>query len=632
MSRLRCFCASIVLFLLSVLPQIGQSQDAEISLAKRLPNDIAILATLNDPGKQFDQLLRMIDFSENELQEMLDLLLFTDATDGTERVPESLDSDSKSTGFALLKNARSIHFVLTNSREKIGDWVILIDRGEDATVVPAGFCGLWLRVISQYWNHEKQIRQYVLPPDFGELLGRWEMTVHVEENGSWLCIGSSKAITSSILQVVNSDVPVVKSLADERTFTVYRNHALNNAFCSWYFSMRNSKRLLESLGRANESNWTQVGRDEIPWKGLWMRTEESAGSFRIERRTKVAATTPLAGTHQFWKFYRPLETFPPLPEGIQSVSGTHVDLKGWHETAKKIYPELYGEGVYEEYENNLLSAWSTGISRPKLGNIKFECWIQLSGKELPDSVLLYDIAKGTNVETIMGYLDSYYAEVIEAVKRNGYVADYKRTTVEGNPAWWTDDLKKEPAPRTIALSALKGGEEEAKDLKETDGENPVNTQSNTANGAVVIDGWVANGNRVAIDQFVEWTSPAQLKKTGAKQCEELVRNCASRLGIEDFYRFELQQDRSLKIYENKLQRLLYSTMPVGWAVRNGVFEEAKKNPKVVESFSRPQRLRFLLETAIENLRSMNPKRIQIDAFDRELTKSLTGESWIFEKK
>lgn len=622
-----------VLFVCLAFTNIAQSQDAEHYLAERLPKDVAILATLNQPSTQFADFLRGIDLPDNSVREMVELLLYTNPTDGTQRVREDEKTVTRDSDFELLLNANTIHFVLTESRDRIGDWVILIDRGDSKTTISVETCRLWIRVISQAWNHDKLIRQFVIPPDFEEALGKWDMTVHVEAKDRWVCIGSNKSTCDSLIQAANSDVPVSGSLAQDRSFQGYRKSSLNNASFSSYFSVRDGKRLLVSLAMANETNWKQLGYDEIPWMGTWIKLVDSKDNFRIDRKTVQAATIPLSGKHQFWAFYHPLETFPPLPEGVQSVVGKHVDLEGWHKTAKRIYPDLYGKGVYEEYENHPLLAWQTGISRPKLGNVKFEFVVQRDKEQRPEGVVLYDTTADSDAQTIMGYLELYGVAMNERAKRVFEISDYKKTEVEGNAAWWTEYVKKDPKSVKFRSSATAGasGNAEVDHQREVTAENK--PQANSAAGCILIDGWVIQGNRLAIDRFVEWDSPARLVETGAKDCEVMIRDCASHFEFETFYEFQLQQESELDVFfVTKLQRLLYRAIPVGWAVRNGVFEEAKTNPVIVDSFSRPQKLRFLLESAIDNIRSLNPKRIKIFAFDRDLTKSLTGESWIFEKK
>lgn len=616
-----------VLFVCLALTNIAQSQDAEDYLAERLPKDVSFIATLDQPSTQLEKFLRGIDLPEDSVNEMVELLLYTNPTDGTQRVREDGNHEPRNSGLELFLNANAIHFVLTESRDRIGNWVILIDRGDSKTTISVETCRLWIRVISQAWNHDKLIRQYVILPDFEEALGKWDMTVHVESKDRWVCIGSNKSTCDSLIQAANSDMPVSGNLAQDRSFQSYRKSRLNDAFFSSYFSVRDGKRLLVSLAMANESNWRQLGYDEIPWMGTWMRSVDSEGSFRIDRKTVQAATIPLSGKHQFWAFYHPLETFPPLPEGVQSVAGKHVDLEGWHTTAKRIYPDLYGKGVYEEYEQNPLAAFSTGISRPKLGNVKFDLWIQLEQKKQPESVVLYDFANGTDPEVIMTYLSDYYSGVIAAVKRNLMVADYQRSTVEGNPGWWTESMRRDTSFDADGDDGP--GPEDAKNFGNGEDSGGKNFHGN---GSILIDGWVIQGNRLAIDRFVEWDSPARLVDTGVQECEEMIRDCASHFEFDTFYGFQLQQASQLDIFAAKLQKLLYRAIPIGWAVRNGVFEEAKTNPEIVDSFSRPQKLRFLLESAIDNIRSRNPKRIQIDAYDKGLTKSLTGESWIFDKK
>lgn len=619
----------VVGFVCFAITNVARSQDSEAYLAQRLPNNVSLFATLDQPSTQLNRFLQGIGLPEASIREMVELLLYTNPTDGTVRVRDSGNAEANTSDFGVLLNAKSIHFILTESREKIGDWVILIDRGDSDSIVSVDTCRLWIRVISQAWNHNKLTRQFVIPPDFEEALGRWDMTVHVEAKKRWICIGASKESCEVFLQAVDSEVPVDKSLAKDRTFQSYRVSGFYNASFSSYFSVRDSKRLLVSLAMANESNWRQLGYDEIPWMGTWMRVVDSRDNFRIDRKTVQAATIPLSGKHQFWAFYHPLETFPPLPEGVQSVTGKHVDLEGWHKTAKRIYPDLYGKGVYEEYENHPLLAWQTGISRPKLGNVKFEFVVQRDKEQRPEGVVLYDTTADSDAQTIMGYLELYGVAMNERAKRVFEISDYKRTEVEGNAAWWTEYVRMNPRSMGAAAGLGSSDSDIAPEGEENDkGES----QIDSAAGCVLIDGWVIQGNRLAIDRLVEWDSPARLVETGVKDCEEMIRDCASHFEFGTFYGFQLQQESQLDVFATKLQKLLYRALPVGWAVRIGVFEEAKMNPEIVDSFSRPQKLRFLLESAIDNIRSLNPKRIQIDAFDGGLTKSLTGESWIFEKK
>ena len=105
---------------------IGKSSaETHEEIAKRLPADLAILATLERPDLVIEEFLTGLDMEPERLREFSELLLLTNPTDGTER---QLNGDGKFDPGLL--SAQSFHFVVDNSREKVGDVAILIDRGD----------------------------------------------------------------------------------------------------------------------------------------------------------------------------------------------------------------------------------------------------------------------------------------------------------------------------------------------------------------------------------------------------------------------------------------------------------------------------------------------------------------------
>lgn len=618
---LTAVCTFICVYCFS---QISLAESHE-DIAKKLPSDLAILATLEQPDVVIEEFLSGLGMEPERMREFSELLLLTNPTDGTQR---KLKGDDKFDPGLL--SAQSFHFVVDNSREKVGDVAIIIDRGDLELTVTVEYAKLYVRLVSQIWNHNYQIRRVPVPFDLQDLLSTWESTLTVVEGEKWLIIATSDSFAKEMKNGLIS-APPKSSLATNRNFGNSVAKQFDDAFLSCYMSHRDAKRILIATGYAKEELWDKEALNEIPWVSTSFRLFSDDDQFQIDRKSVMASTSPLQGDRRYWEFYQPIEEFPPIPPTVESVNAKGVKLEEWHQLAKKIYPEVYGKGVYESYESNPLLAFKTGISRPRLGNLKYEIWDHSSGT--PQQVILYKVESGTPEDTVLGYLKAYYTAVQDSSK-NYYDMNYRLTEVKGLTAWWTDKVDpKSGGGGAGGEGAEDAGSEKGVDKGDLDAkkEDDPKEKVSTAMGAVVIDGWVVAGQEHVVDLVTDFET-GSFREQPENICKKAVDAALKRFDFENTHYFEYKTNSAVKQDFNFLNTLLYRAMPVGWAVRNKVFDEAKKDPSVLDKFTRPQKLRFYLETSMEKLTEQKPVYLRVDSFSDRLTRQVFGESWIFKSK
>ena len=405
-----------------------------------------------------------------------------------------------------------------------------------------------------------------------------------------------------------------KQFGANRSFLASVAKQFDDSFLSCYLSHRDAKRILIATAYAQEELWDKEALDGIPWVSTSLRLYHDDDQFRVDRKSVMASTMPLEGDRQYWEFYQPIEEFPPIPATVESVNAKGVNLEQWNQHAKKVYPEVYGEGAYEWFENDPLRAFRTGISRPRLGNLTYEIWDPSSGAQ--QYATLYKVDRETPQDTVLGYLKEYYTAIEDWDKRN-YDMNYRLTEVKGLPAWWTDKHN----PRFDFRGV--GAEVDAKK------EEPKEKRS-TAQGAVVIDGWVVAGQEHIVDLVIDFDTGG-FQQQPEKTYEKAVDAALKRFDFKSTHYFEYKTDSAVAEDFDFLNRLLYRAMPVGWGARNNVFDEAKDDPTVLDRLTRPQKLRFYLETSLEEMIELKPRYVRVDSFSDRLPRQIYGESWVFQK-
>lgn len=562
-------------------------------IASRLPSDCAIYARFDRPGDALDLCLQHLALSESDLQRIYELAVFTDPLDGSDR-SGLLQSDSTNFNpetislLSAVLSARSVHVVWLKSREELGGWVVLFEQEARSICVSRDECRRLLRLLIRGWRAQE--KSFSLPRDFEDRLSEWEMTVATEGRGQWIGMGSSETVLQTVLGAISAREPKDDSLAGQRGYQSFSRHEMSRGQGWAFVSTRNAKHLMAALGWVDEQQWLAESWDEVPWMGCWWGIETSARGLQFDRQWIRAVTMPLIGKHELWKHYRPFGDFvPPLPSETVLLKGRSVDLAGWQATARRIYPELYGPGVYEQYAEDAVTAFKTGISRPGLGDLQVEYWFQEDRTgQGQEPAILYQRDPELSPMTLMQYLEAFYAGIQSAAERNGKTLRYQQREVEETTAWWSDE-----------------GE---------DG----------GSGSVMLADWVVQGKRAAIDRLIIWGMPASLTGEGVIDCEALIRTCASRFGLESFHAFELERGGAVQERIAACRDWIAWVLPTGWQARGEIFEIAREKPELLERMSRAQQLRYHWEAIIDRIESSQPVRARVETFQGEV---VTGESW-----
>lgn len=572
---------------------IAEAFEPSEEMASRLPGDCAVYARFDRPAEALELTLQHLALSESDLRRIYDLAVFTDPIDGSDR-SGLLQSDATNLSeetmslFSAVFSAQSVHVVCLGSREDLGGWVVLLEHETRSNSVSRDECRRLLRLLIRVWRAQQ--RSFSMPSELEDRLSEWEMTVATGRRSRWIGIGSSEAALQSVFEAISASEPREGSLADHRGYQSFLRHEMPRSQGCAFVSTRQAKQWMAALGWVDEPQWRAESWDEVPWIGCWWGVETSARGLRFDRQLIRAVTKPLVGKHQLWEHYRPIGDFvPPLPSDTVLMKGRSVDLAEWQATARRIYPELYGAGVYEQYAEDAVTAFKTGISRPGLGDLQIEYWFQgeLIGPR-QEPAILYQRDPELLPMKVMQYLEAFYAGIQSAAERNGMTLRYQQREVEKTMAWWSED-----------------GE---------DG----------GSGSVILEDWVVQGRRAAIDRLMTWGMPASVTNEGVMDCEALLRTCASRFGLESFHAFELERGGAVQEQIAAWRDWSSWVLPTGSLARAEVMEIARENPEWVERLSRAQQLRYHWETMIDRIESSRPMRVRVETFQGQV---VTGESW-----
>ena len=562
-------------------------------IASHLPGDCALYIRFDRPGEALDLGLQHLALSESDLRRIYELAVFTDPIDGSDRSGFLQDDSRNLTAetvslFSAVLSARSVHVVWLESREEVGDWVVLLEHEARPVCVSRDECRRLLKLLIRGWRAQQE--SFSLPSDLEDRLSEWEMTVATADRSRWIGIGSSEMALQTVLEAVSAREPRDESLTEHRGYQSFLRHEMPRTQGCAFVSTRQAKHLMAALGWVDAEQWREESWDEVPWMGCWWGIETSARGLQFDRQLIRAVAVPLVGKHELWQHYRPFGAFvPPLPSETVFLKGRSVDLAGWHATARRIYPELYGPGVYEQYAADAVTAFKTGISRPGLGDLQVEYWFQEDRTgQGQEPAILYQRDPGLSPMTLVQYLEAFYAGIQSAAERNGMTLKYQQRDVEETTAWWSDD-----------------GE---------DG----------GSGSVILEDWVVQGKRAAIDRLIIWGIPASLTAEGVIDCEALIRTCTGRFGLESFHAFELDRGGVTQERIAAWRDWIAWVLPTGWQARAEVFQIARENPEWVERMSRAQQLRYHWEAIIDRIESSKPMRAKVETFQGEV---VTGESW-----
>ena len=553
-------------------------------VARYLPADIAVLATLQSPQSAFDTLLSIANVDFSQLNEASELLLLTDPSDGSVRNAQPMN-------LAQLLKAASIHWVVFDSRDQIGEFAILIDCGSEEIQLNHDTGTLLIRFLSQLFENQ-MLGQQKASAALLEALTRWESTLSLKTADKWIVVGSSDQVTRQLSTRLDDEAELDSSLANDRGFQNSTLCMLEGACLDCYISARNAKQLALSLGYEKQNLWEKKFRDEIPWIALSIRLSSDQEEFTIDRKTIIAATMPLSGHNCFWKFYRPIEEFPPLTPSADIVIGKHVLLDQWNQLAKETFDDVYGADTYSTYADNPVSAFRTGISRPQLGNLSFS----IMDLDNPPNTRLFKINADAPRDTISSYLDTYYTALEENKRLGGYYqAKYRKTKIHGIEAWWIDDSQATSSePQSSETDTIESHEAEDTDPQELNRQET--KASATGEGAILLDDWVVIGNHQGLDELMDWGPPSAIRTDETTDIESTIQRTSRRLGLDKSpHEFEIRYADAVRSdIEFTVQNFLYYAFPVGWDISPEASQEAKHNSEVRARLSRPQLLGFYL--------------------------------------
>ncbi len=607
-------------------------QENAISLAKRLPRDTSMIVSVPNSGSGLRSLIGGLRVSEQQIDELFDLYLHTDPSDGRE-VPlanrlaadgvEGPESELHTCGMAeFLLKTESIHFVMHESKSEFGDWTLLFELEKmDEPVSPElweTYAKLWMRLVARFSFQAGQPGRFeaIFNQEFSKQLWFWEDSVACVASDKWICVGSTKEICQSTLGLlVNVDsVPVPDALFHERVFKSWVASSIANSDVQVFVATAGARKFLEASLVPFGETWKTVGLDAMPWIGYWWEWGSSSEKFRLNCIRKQSATRPLSSMLEIWEAYRPIGSFPPLPDSATTLTAKHVDWEKWNEIASDVYDKERGPGGFKEFQSDPISGFRHGTLRPKLGHLEYQFYVKPPDSDQVTLVTIYDRAEEASEELIEAYLAKYYLEMQNIARDSGFRADYRRHTVAGKTAWWTERYEMDPVVEAFRLKA-------GLPLGQQDGES--------ATGTIIFQSHVVSGKADAIQSVIDWDSQRDLVIFGTKDYVVSVKALAEQYDVTMIHAFDFERSSHVDlVIRSYFYRLSRAGVPIA-LIAEKTRDRAKRDPDFLNSLSRPERLGFFMQDFMEQLSSRKPERIQIQGLDELRTRATMVLSWQF---
>lgn len=622
----------ILSFLLWLVPT-SKAQESAISLSRRLPRNTAVVISIPDSGKRFQSLISGLNLSDDQVDEFFDLWLHTDVLDGTEFRPVArqdvgeVDHDnvaSDRSGYAqFLSKTRSIHLVMHSCRAGVGDWVFLIEQPDDADRVVGevwlAYSRLWLRLFARLGAGDSYHARGWITPGLANALWKWEDSIGIIIDGKWICIGSSEDHCRQSVGLLQQDLDVSlpNSLFNERGFKSWIANAIPDAAIEIFLATGEAKGLLEGLSYVtSDESWRLLGYDATPWFGYWWQWQTRDNHFVVDQISKRAATRPLSSMLEVWPSYKELDEFPPLPPTAISLSGRHLDLEKWNEIASIVYDAQGGEGSFDKYQSDVITAFRNGSLRPKLGHVQFEYAVKPDSSNLSTNVSVFKIEPDATPELIEAHLANYYQAMEEVAKQAFFQTNYQRRIIGGNVAWWTDTYTLHPVYKRLLLENGR----QASHLEEYE----------SATGSIIFGNYVISGKEDAVKEVVEWNSPGQLTINGTDEYVSELKNMANRVDLPGIHSFDVKFSALLEVLLRMEANKLRKVMPIA-AISKETRDRAKIDYEFLSQLSRPERLAILLDNFLDSCVEREPRRYEIMGLDKQQTRSTTVISWQFDE-
>ncbi len=610
----------LTIFLVCVVSTLCNTGRAEehATVAKFLPRSTAVYCSIQNPSRTVDELSELCGVPDEQIYTLLRQVTQTNPSDGTQRNFSGTGLDSTDLDFEF--NVNSIHFVLTNSREELGNAALLIDRGDNRRPIKKEFISLMIRVVSQaYFSRSSLLRSNVDVSKTGIALSQWEDSLEAIEFGDWIVFASNKSFANALENRFENPSSFKDSLASSNAFKASLRHNLKDHFFAGYLSYRKAKQVMLAFGNANEQHWKDFFLDNIPWVSTSVRLSNNGTTWGIDRKRVVAATVPSTGESTFWKLYQPIKTFCAVPDGVDIARGKCLKLEQWNNLTRDSYPGIKDTELYDIYAKNPLVAYETGISRPRLGSLQFEFWDMKKG----ESLKILEVEAGTEDSVIFNYLDKFYTAVDEGSRRNQYITKHRRTEILGNPAWWTDSIKKSD---TLASRPMNSNERESD--KQTLSENELSDGS----GAIFFNGWVAQGQLSILEPLVDSDDSTRLRMADI-ETEKVVSRAMSIFNMDNVHYFEIcRHDAIQSEWETFLDQVLSHAIPVGWSTRTNLLDEAMKNEKVYNKLIPLHKFRIEFRKIFAQLGALQPSCIEVESINNDCTRRIYGKSYRFKSR
>ena len=440
-----------------------------------LPHDSALLFSVENPADVLSTTLEKTGIAPDRIEQLLNRLFRTNLFDAT-------DNDSKPVGIDFLSDISSAHFVLENSRSRVGAFGVLIQTKQTATMTRESLkpmVRLACFAVRRFLVNNSKIG--------GELdsqIAKFESGYRVHRFQNWTLVTHSPILHKFVLAKIEGEEKQ-RTLASMRTYQTAKKNVLPDAFAHCFVSPRHLRSISILLGKEAESSHHL---DQVAWGQISINTEDSEGSFSIKQLSTFARTTPATGNNRYWDFRLPIKSYPNIKiPNWDRCTGSCIIQSEWYKQYLSDIDNLKDKGPLNSYRKDPVASFLYGLSRESMSD-------QVLLFELPngDKQSWYRIKPGLE-EQAKNEVTTYFSGMQKNYQQAGYEA---KLDLSQPNVWQLDIVETQPQLQAVTSgfdllgSAL------------TDAESPQDAQARSNSWsqkyATVFQNWFVIGSRDSV--------------------------------------------------------------------------------------------------------------------------------------
>jgi hypothetical protein len=542
----------------------GNWQDTAIDQA--VPVDIAMLVSVEQPAENISEILKYLDVPIDNLVDLFRELSTTDLVDAT-------DVNAPQGDIFNFPNVDQLNFLLTNSRESVGEFAFVLKLDGPAKPIPDAGLKIMIRLLSKA-AHRSLVDRTIPGGQVDSQLAMFESGYAQSVTGNWLVISHSSSLREKLIAKLRG-TSAARSLSNSRAFKIASKSKLEGAQIACFVSPRHSKSLIKLWGSVVVDSLNTVA-----WVQYSGRVSNFKDSMAFDQQTVFRRFSPPGGVSKYWDFYRPIEDLPEADLGQWSrISVRNVDMDQW---INQYHQDVDNDGVGER-PFDAVKAFHSGIGRRSLGGLAFLVEMENGGEQA-----WYRVSRDV--------VDKAAAEVTDyfnGMTRNYQQAGYEIELDLSNTDVWELKIKD-------AIDTSSGTGDAA--AMGSDLEGPKATTPDIP--------WAHKYATLAGDWFVIGTRQAVLASTtenGSQNSSPLLEQF--QLDLETFrlrrdavHAFRMSRASSIASeFRSQTSKILNRLFGFSWRLSDAAYSAIEKQGMENLQLTNPQRLGYLVRRNIDKV-------------------------------